>query len=92
MCHISFTARGMELFLEKLVDGSSQVAQQHNAKALRPAHLYVHSTQHSTAFTLYRKHYVHSEPLMDFVKDVVESAPEIGQEGDSPKLKRQRYT
>lgn len=40
---------------------------------------------------LNRKHYVQNEPLMDFLQEVVETAPELGQEGDSPKLKRQRY-
>lgn len=35
------TARGMELFLQKLVQHSAEIAQQAGSKTLTPSHLYV---------------------------------------------------
>lgn len=55
-------AHAMELFLERLAKGASEIALARVDKVLQPAHL---------------KEFVNNEPSMDFLKAIVEKAPEL---------------
>lgn len=69
--------RAMELFLKKLCENASSVALSRQAKTLSTSHL---------------KCYIMGEPTMDFVKDTVNSAPDLSMEpeGDAHKSKKRR--
>lgn len=69
--------KAMEMFLARLCQNACAIATSRLAKTITASHL---------------KAYVHSDEMMDFLKETVSSAADLSVEGeeDGPKLKRQR--
>ncbi|KAJ9534877.1 hypothetical protein QJQ45_029565, partial [Haematococcus lacustris] len=68
-------ARALELFLKRLCEKTIEVAQSRQAKTLSCSHL---------------KHLVSTEATMDFLKDIVASAPDLAPEAEVKPVKRRR--
>lgn len=61
-------SRTLELFVESLLTKSSQITTARNAKTLSPSHL---------------KQCIMSEQRFDFLKDLVKTVPDIGEDGST---------